>query len=139
MQFQPKTEKQIQEERVAPEGEYDFEVMAAEEKLSKNGNNMIEVVLNVYRADGSKFALTDFLLATDKMAWKLRHFCESCGILDLYEKGELQAFHCRGLAGRAKLIQQDSTDYGLQNRVKDYVGTGAERKEVPVTEDECPF
>lgn len=144
MQFTPKTEKQIQEERCIPEGEYDFECMAAEDKRSKNGNDMIEVTLHVFREDGSHLVLSDYLLGTDKMAWKLRHFCDSCGILDLYDAGELNAFHCRDVAGRCKVVVQDDPQYGIQNKIKDYVclGPGQQAKpveRVEVDDEGCPF
>lgn len=143
MQFEPKSERQIQEERCVPEGVYDFEVIAAEDKRSSKGNDMIEVVLNIFKADGGSIQLTDYLIGTPKMAWKLRHFCDSVGILDVYESGQLNAYHCRGVAGQVRVVQEDDVKYGVQNKVRDYVcqEPGTERKVVQQVEvaDDIPF
>jgi hypothetical protein len=37
----PKTEEQIKMERLLPAGDYPFQVLSAEDKRSKNGNDMI--------------------------------------------------------------------------------------------------
>lgn len=122
MQFKPKTEKEIKEAALAPEGEYDFEVLGAEDTASKKtGAPMIKVTLGLYSGESIRWRVTDYLLAA--MEAKLRHFCDGVGLLSKYEFGSLCAADCLGRSGKLKLsIKQDKTGtYPDQNAVKDYI------------------
>lgn len=101
MQFESKTEEQIKAELVMPEGEYDFEVTEAVNKVSRAGNDMIEVKLKVFAPDGGFRMVTDYLMP--KMAFKLRHFCETTGLMDRYDAGNLTAMNCENRTGRVLL------------------------------------
>ena len=129
MQFQSKTEKQIQEESLIPAGEYDFTVREAVEKKSKAGNDMIQVDMDIF-VDGKERPLKDYLM--ESMAFKLRHFCFSIGLGGKYEAGTLSAVDCQGKSGKVKIIQKANGDYGLQNSVKDYVVFEAGSDPAPV-------
>ena len=48
LEFQPKTEEELKTFVLLPEGEYDFDVIGAEEQTSKSGNAMIKLTLKVY-------------------------------------------------------------------------------------------
>ena len=121
MRFTPKTEKEIQEDNLLPEGNYSFEISGAEEKISKSGNEMIQLLIRVYKPDGKFNLINDYLL--ESMAHKLRHCCESCGILDKYDAGALLADDFIGKTGNLKLsIQKDKTGaYPDKNSIKDYI------------------
>jgi hypothetical protein len=120
MRFTPKTEQEIQQALLLPDGEYDFEVISALDKQSKSGNDMIELKLRVFHEQSERF-ITDYLM--EAMAFKLRHFCGAAGLMDEYESGALAAGMCVGKAGRVKLIiQKDKTGaYPDKNSVRDYV------------------
>ena len=120
MRFQPKTEHQIAEEGLMPDGIYDFEVIEAEEAQSKRGNDMIVIKLRVFDADGTARNMTDYLM--EAMAFKLRHAAEVCGLLPDYEKGELYAGSFVGQTGKVKIGRdKPNGDYPPRNAVKDYV------------------
>lgn len=122
MKFQPKTERQIAEEGLMPKGTYSFEVFEAADKVSKTGNDMIELRLRVFDAEGnSRGMVTDYLL--EKLAYKLRHAADACGILDKYESGEIAAADFSGKYGDLKIgIQSDKEGkYPDKNVVADYV------------------
>ena len=121
MNFAPKTEKQLAEERLIPAGNYPFEVIASEAKQSKAGNDMIELSLRVFMPDGSSRQLLDWLM--EKMAYKLFHFCAYTGLAQKYEAGTLTAEDCNGRSGFVKIgIQADkSGQYPDRNNVADYV------------------
>lgn len=119
MEFSPKTEREIRDAMVLPAGEYDFEVAEAEDKTSKNGNEMIELQLRVFGEDGGARMVKDWLLPTFEL--KLNRFCRAVGLSDAYETGTLDAFACKQMSGKLKLGVEDSAEYGKQNRVKDYV------------------
>src|SRR5688572_7178309 len=118
MRFQPKQEHELRD--LLPKGIYTAEVIDAEDKVSKSGNDMIKISLRVYH-DAGKVLLDDYLL--EAIAYKLRHFCVACGILDIYERGELTAADCKGHTVQVKLtIKSDDTgQYHDQNSVSDYV------------------
>ncbi len=121
MQFKPKTEKEIVEENLIPDGVYPFETIDAEAKKSKAGNDMIEVGLRVFLPDGRERALTDWLL--ENPAYKLFHFCAYTGLSREYESGSLTAEDCVGRSGFVKVgTQKDKTgQYPDRNTVRDYV------------------
>ncbi len=131
MQFQAKSEEQLKAELVMPEGEYDFEVIEAVDAVSKKGNDMITVKLKVYAPDGGFRTVTDYLM--EKMAWKLRHFCETAGLMDRYEAGNLTAQNCEGRSGRVLLqveperkSEDGSKTYPPKNSVGDYAKPGTD-------------
>lgn len=121
MKFTPKTEKEITEENLLPEGRYDFEISGAEETLSKKGNEMIKLMVRVYKPDGKFNIVTDYLL--ESMLYKLLHCCEACDLMAQYESGRLSADDFIGKTGQLKLVVKidETGNYPDQNSIKDYV------------------
>lgn len=119
MRYQPKTEEQLQDEGLLPDGNYPFEVVGATNKQSKKGNDMIELNLRFYGADGRPVFVRDWLM--EAMGFKLRHFCEEVGLLDKYNSGELNDTDCEGKTGFATVKKEPAKgDFGPKNAVKDY-------------------
>ncbi len=154
MQFKAKTEKELAEENLIPEGVYPFEVIKAEAKKSKKGNDMIEMELRIFLPDGKERTLRDWLM--EAMGFKLFHFCAYSGLSMKYEAGTLNSHDCEGRSGYAKIeIQEDKTgQYPPRNSVRDYVRqeikkTGAlapltpeqigNVSAKPATEEDVPF
>lgn len=117
--FKPKTEKELS--TIAPAGQYEFQVLEAEDRESKSGNPMIYLKLGVFNGDAMRWHISDYLVTA--MEAKLRHFADTTGLLARYESGQLAAQDCVGRAGRVKLgIEQDKDGkYPDKNVVKDYV------------------
>lgn len=121
MQFTPRSEKEVSQYSLIPKGEYDFEVLEAEDCVSKNsGNEQIKLKLGLYVGDKRRL-VWDYLLPA--LEYKLRHFCDSVGLLAKYENGTLTAEDCVGRSGKCKIdIQRDPGGfYEDKNVVKDYV------------------
>ncbi len=124
--FEPKSEEQIEkqeqeraEKRVAPAGEYDFQILNAENKTSKSGNAMIEIEVGLFRGDTMAWKVKDWLLPA--MESKLRHFCDAAGLLARYESGMLTAEDCRGRSGRCRVaVEPGQGNYPDKNAIKDY-------------------
>lgn len=106
-----------------PDGEYDFQVIKAEEGLSKKGAEMITLTLNVYLPNGSQRSVKDWLVGSDAPMCirKIRHFAKSCNLMALYEQGAIDQYACEGACGKVKIGSQESAGYGVQNCVDDYV------------------
>jgi hypothetical protein len=117
MKVQPKTEEQLAEEGLLPDGNYPFEVVIAENKVSKAGNDMIAMNLRFYGPDGRPLFIRDWIM--ESMGFKLLHFCNEVGIYDKYNAGEVTAQDCDGRQGYAK-IGRKKDEYGWKNVVKDY-------------------
>ena len=125
MNFQPKTEQEIQDAKLWKKGEYDFEVVEAEEKTSKaSGKPMIELRLRLTDGKVAR-TISDYLLA--EMPEKLRHASEACGLLDRYDTGNLSGNEFKGRRGKLKLgIEKDKKKvYPDKNVVLDYVCAGS--------------
>lgn len=122
MKVDPITEKQAEESGLRQRGLYDFEVLEAKDRLSKAGNDMMETRVKLFDSDGRSFSLFDYLVNTDGMAYKLRHYASSTGQLAAYEKGELRAEEQPGKTGRCQVgIQPAKDGYPAKNIIQDYV------------------
>lgn len=129
MQFQPKTEKEILEESLIPPGCYGFEVIKAEAKKSKAGNDMIELKLKVFEDADHGVFVTDYLM--EAMAFKLLHFCSETGLMANYSAGKLTADMCIGKTGWVQTKHsKPNGDYAIKNEVKDY-GQPKDKKAQP--------
>ena len=145
MNFDPKTEKEVSEAALAPEGEYDFDVLNAEDTVSKNLNPMIKVNIGLYIDGKVKNRVFDYLLPA--MEAKLRHFCDTVGLLSQYEAGTLEAADCIGRSGRVRIVIDPAKGtYSAKNAVKDYVcraakplGNTSQTAPDPVDDGDIPF
>ncbi len=117
MKFTPKTEEDLKRETLLEAGTYDFEVMSAEEAVSKSGNDMIALKLRIFSDRGER-SVRDWLMPS--MGFKLKHFADTTGMKAAYDAGTFNAEDCKGRTGRVILRIQDSEQYGPQNSVKDY-------------------
>lgn len=132
MKFTPKSEQEIQSDGLLPPGIYDFEVLKAEDTISKaSGADMVKLQLHVFDTDGQPRTVFDYLL--ESVAYKLRHAAEVCDLLDDYENGQLDAEDFIGKTGKCKIaIQKDkSGQFPDRNGVSDYI-VGAPRQSAPV-------
>lgn len=149
MKFSPLSEKEAaaQSANLWPDGEYDYTVRAAEEKLSGAGNEMTELQVTVFDSEGTEKLVYDYLVSSPKSAWKIRHFAASCGLLSKYETGSLEAFEMVGRPGRCVLASRPAKDgYPAKNVIRDYVATSqAQQTKTPAKapaddlSDEIPF
>lgn len=155
MKFKPKTEEEIENEKLWPAGEYDFEILAEGQAFgkecltcdtaSKAGNDMIQLVVRVYDEEGNTQTLLDYLL--ESIAYKLRHCADATDLLHKYDAGELSALDLIGKTGKCKIgIQKDKDGkYADKNFIRDYVKREDLAGRVPPAQlsktlnDEIPF
>lgn len=122
MRVTPISEKEAAESGLRKRGLYDFEVLEAKERTSKAGNDMIETNVKLYDSEGHNFRLFDYLVSSEGMAYKVRHFASATGLLPAYEKGDLIADDCVGKTGRCQIgIQPAKDGYPAKNIIQDYV------------------
>ncbi len=121
MRFNAKSDQELAVMNLIPEGQYQFEVVIAEDTQSKSGNDMIKLKLNVWDSEGRQHTVYDYLL--EAMPKKLKHFAKHAGLIVKYESGELLADDCIGKCGTLELIiQEDKTGkYQPRNSVVDYL------------------
>lgn len=155
MKFQPKTDKELAEMNLWQPGNYSFEIIEqanlgqdfirTEDRISKSGNDMIQLVLIVHNDNGGFRIMRDYLM--EAMPHKLKHASETCGLLDKYETGELSAHEFVGKSGTLELkIEKDkSGQYPDKNAVRDYIVnndtdiTPLPAKDSADIDDEIPF
>lgn len=134
MRFAPKTEKEIAEANLWQPGNYSFEIVEATDKVSKSGNDMIELKVKVFNDEGKYILVNDYLL--ESIAYKLKHAADACGLSDSYNSGSLSGMEFVGKCGTLKLkIQKDKDgQYADKNVIGDYVVN----KEVAASNDTPP-
>lgn len=143
MKVTPKTEDELRSNNLIPEGIYNFEILEAVEKLSKSGNEMIELKLGLWDKSGIMRIVFDYLL--DAMEHKLRHFCVVTGLEDKYQSEQITAEDCLNKSGKVHLVIQkgkgkpDGTKYPDRNSVQDYVSSESDVKKDNFNDDDLPF
>lgn len=147
MKIQPKSEKDLNNFSLLPDGEYPFTVLASEEVPSKSVKNrgklMFALKLSVHGRDGDRHVYDYF--ADWFSEWKLRHFSETTGQLKSYESGELNGANnaFEGRTGYVKISHEDAGQYPAKNTVEDYVVKGeakaANEAKPPDESDDVPF
>lgn len=132
MKFTPKSENEIAADGLLTPGIYGFEIMEAEDQISKAGNEMIKLTVHVFD-DGEPVTIFDYLM--EKVAYKLRHAAAACGLLDDYERGALDAADFQGKTGRCKVvIQKDKAgQFPDKNGIADYLKPDAAAQTRPAT------
>ena len=66
------------------DGEYDAVVKISTRCMSRSNNVMADMILSVFDKRGNSHDIRDFLVFTEKMLWKIKHFCDSSGQAQLY-------------------------------------------------------
>ncbi|SRR5260221_7320230 len=154
-EFTPLSEEDIakvQSGDLLPDGTYEFEVVSCYNKVSRNGNPMLEVELKVFDEKQCSRIVKDYLLTSSLMIFKLKHFCDSIGLSDQYLKGQLDFSKTLNRCGKVIIMTQkgnqkaDGTYYLDRNAVKDYIKADAEQlkivsevKDEKLFNDEIPF
>jgi len=118
--FTPKTEDELDQSGLLEKGVYDFTVDTATSVNAKtDGTPMLKLGLTIYGPDG-EHKIFDNL--HPKLEFKIRHFCDSIGILKVYETGQIDPGACEGRSGKAKVdIESAKGDFPAKNNVRDYV------------------
>jgi len=143
MKFKPKTEKEIAEANLWPKGDYAFEILEADETTSNSGRDMIKMKVKVFNDAGKSQNIFDYLMP-DVMEYKLRHIAEAAGLLNDYERGELQAYTLVGKTGFCKVgVSVDKSGaYPDKNSIADYlVDKPASKQSIKevLKDDSVPF
>lgn len=124
------TEDELARALLLEPGVYPFEVIAASEDISKAGNEMIKIKMNVFGPDDQQVHVYDYLM--EKLQYKLRHFCEATGLLEKYEAGTLSELDCEGKAGFVKIkVDPANGSYSAKNSVQDYVKAPNSPRQAP--------
>lgn len=129
MNFTPMTEEEIQAINLIADGLYPYEVIYAEDTISKAGNDQIKLKLKIYCQDGKEGVVECYL--TSSFLKILKHYCDVNNKKDKYESGNLQANECLSDSGglvdikidKGKPIPNDPDGkcWPDRNVVKDFV------------------
>lgn len=123
MRYTPLSEEELNRSKVLTEGEAQFEVIAAKDKLSKKQNEMIELQLKVCDSKGVTGGVFDYLVSN--VVWKIKRFFDSIGSPDAYLQGEMDADSLVGASGKCILKTESDPKYGDQTRIADYLKNGS--------------
>ena len=122
MKFKPQTPEEIALGGLIPAKTIlPFEVIAAQDDISRSGNEMIKAELRLFQPDGKTRTMIAYLL--EAMPSQLFHFCTYSGLAIEYDNGTLKAEHCVGKKGYVEIgIKIDkSGEYPPKNIIRDFV------------------
>lgn len=128
MRFTPKSQEELAKlDSYSPlkPGIYNFNVTDALEQVSRSGNDMIKLTLEVYDDFGNSRTIFDYIL--EAMATKLYSFCLAIGAEHHYRNGTLRQSDCINKSGKLELTIEPGKDkpdggvYPDKNSVKRYL------------------
>jgi hypothetical protein len=130
-------------ELLLPEGDHMFVVEDAQELQSKSGNPMVKLTLRIIH-DDKKFTIFDWIVCTKSWMFKLRKFCESIDMLEMYDSGKIKASSLVGKRGVAIIGCKNDKKYGWQNSVESYIleedkNNTANNTTSEIIDDDLPF
>ena len=121
MDYETKTDEELEREGLAPDGTYPFEVLEAEEQTSKAGDPMVMLKLRCFMEDGTPRTVFDYI-SPEWFHHKFKHFFATVGMADRYADREWVAAAFVGKAGTCKLGTEDGTaKYPAKNVINDYI------------------
>ena len=147
--FNPMTEEEINDAGLLENGVYEFEVLKSTRRMSKSGNPMAELLLNVWDKNGKHYPIYDYLVFSSipLNIRKVKHFCDAVGLAEEYKQGSIPE-ELERYCGKVDIGTQDEQPkpsggmYGKKNIVLDYVMTdkGAVKHESSDNvSDDVPF
>jgi|SRR6185295_11243838 len=125
LEFPVLSDDEIERINLLEPGIYEFEVVKSEGEYSKSsGNPQIRLDLRILDANNREYLLIDYLVNTERMHYKIKHFCEATGVP---YSGKLSDKACENRKGKAEIIiipkkpDGKGGHYRAKNSVKDYV------------------
>ena len=113
MDWDSPIEAEVGASNLPPVGDYGFTVVEFEKAISKSGNKMAKVTLELDK-EGQFWKVNDNLVLTDKTAWKLAQFFECLGLKQKGEKlAKMPWDKVLGASGRVKIKHEayEGKDY----------------------------
>lgn len=154
-QYEIMSEQDAMAERfqLLKEGEYEAVIISSEDKQSKTGNPMMDMILNVYDENGKTHEVRDFLVFTKAMMWKVIHFANSSGLLKEYESGSLCSENVVNKRLRVKIVVEEGSEihqdklkgkplgskYPDKNKVSEYIKKSEQDVQSPTGGSPPPF
>lgn len=121
-------------------GEGDFKIISATPTTSKAGDPMLVVEMKAWDSEGNEGLLRDYILGTEKFAWKLYALCESVNMIDLYKQEGLNEEQLIGKGGRLSIKTEQGMDNRDYNKVDFYLPfTGTPSTAPDFKDDDVPF
>jgi hypothetical protein len=107
-----------------PRGRYEAQITDAQPRVSKAGNEMLEVTFKAHGPHGNVVLLRDYLVSSPRAKWKIKQFCKAAGID--YTKGEIDPEALRGRDMAIQIEVEEDRDGRDRNVVRDYGNAGEE-------------
>ena len=119
--FDPNFDSQPYKPELLPDGAYNFKVIESIDKVSNAGNSMVFIKARIIN-NGKTFILFDNLMDHPKMLWKVKHFCESTGKMEIFKSGKIEAMECFEAEGLCIIgTEPDNRNTEInRNIIKDY-------------------
>ena len=135
--------KEVQNEdkpkrKLLPNGQYNGVVSRATDTVSKGGNPMMRVSIQVLH-EGVSYLVYDYLLKTiPSMAYKLKGFCEALDLQEEYKNNTIADYMAQGKDVCVQVTTQvdDTGEYPPKNVINKYLKPAEVEVEVEVVEDE---
>jgi hypothetical protein len=106
---------------ILPDGDYDFSVSEAREKVSSSGNPMIELTLRIKSKGAPPVRVFDNLVFTPNAFWRIDAFRIATGeTVPAGQKVNFEAEDCLDRSGRC-ILYSDSYNGKVRNKVAEYL------------------
>lgn len=117
------TEAQIEAQRETLEdGIHPFKTIDILGGISKNGNNMATLTLEIWNEKGKLFKAKDFLVGIESMSYKTRNYWISVGKPEIYEIGDTPLHEFLNQCGLVKTrLEKEPNGNRKFIRIVDYI------------------
>lgn len=138
MRFDPKDAVNLM-----PDGEYDAEIVDAEEQRSSKGNDMMKLTVRVFPGGGPRIVF-DYAVVPSTL-YKLKQLAGAAGLADKFASGELQAEDVKGQSVRVTIGTEPAKNgFDAKNKITRYLpqvaGEMPGRSSTPPRhDDDIPF
>lgn len=139
MKYDPISDEEMENQKgTLTPGLADFEIIKAVDDISKNGNPMMKLQVNVVDSKGREGTIFDYI--TSNAQWRIKGLLDSLGNPDLYTSGNIIPSDLVGGKGQAILfLQKDKTgQYGDSIKIRDYLPREEVKQPAPQSDD-IPF
>jgi hypothetical protein len=130
LRFNPVITEQKSNDYSLNKGKGTWNVLFAQEKISKSGNEMIELTLELKDCKGKTGKIFEYLLVSnDKSLWKTENFFKSAGKPEIYSSGAFGAGECMQLSGQCEIDNEENSFNGnvtVRPKIKAFVPMSAE-------------
>lgn len=124
---------------IIPPDVYKARIDSVTEKVSKSGNDMLEIVYKITHGDFKGRQIWDYVVLAASSGWKMKQLVKALGLKDAGTLDTKRDLEGKAIQIRTKTEGSEDSEYGIQARIQRVIpakGAAAAEEEVEEVEEE---